>query len=269
VTRFMEDSLDMPLSEVLQHIQDRIMTRTTYFGIQALKSPTDFWVYQEIIFETRPDVIVEIGNNRGGSTLALAHLCDLLGRGRVIGVDLSHLKVPEEVRQHPRITLVEGDACGSVERVARLISSNETVLLIEDSAHTFENTLSVLRTYSRIVKPGGYFIVEDTICHHGVEVGPKPGPYEAVETFVEENPEFEVDRDRESFLITWNPKGYLRRKTGRVIEASGPTAQPIGDTSGRATPGEIVRLFIPPVFGVLARKLRRLVVRGSGASGNQ
>jgi cephalosporin hydroxylase len=194
------------------------MNQTSYFGVRALKSPMDHWIYQEIIFETRPDVIVEIGNANGGGTLCLAHLCDLLGKGRVIGLDLSHAAVPPQVRQHPRITFIEGDACRSFGRVERMIAKDERVLVIEDSSHTYENTLNVLRTYSVLVKPGNYFIVEDGICHHGLSVGPEPGPYEAIETFVRENPDFAIDRNRESFLITWNPKGYLRR-TGLTSKA--------------------------------------------------
>jgi cephalosporin hydroxylase len=207
----MEENLDVPLRDVIRIMQGRIMEQTTYFGIKALKSPMDFWVYQEIVFETKPDVIIEIGNFCGGSTLALAHLCDAVGRGRVIGLDLSHETVPESVKSHHRITLIDGDACQSFESVRGLIEDGDNVLIIEDSSHTFENTLNVLRTYSELVKPGGYFIVEDGICHHGLDGGPSPGPYEAVESFVGENQYFEIDRSKESFFITWNPKGYLRR----------------------------------------------------------
>jgi cephalosporin hydroxylase len=209
---FMENNLDMPLSEVLEKIQDRIMTETTYFGVTALKSPMDFWVYQEIIFDMKPDVILEIGNNHGGSTLALAHMCDLLEKGKVIGLDINHEKVPDIVSQHSRITLIEGDACSSFTHVNRLINESDRVLIIEDSSHTYENTLNVLNTYSSFIKSGDYFIVEDTICYHGLEVGSNPGPYEAVELFISENDSFEIDRNKESFLITWNPKGYIKRK---------------------------------------------------------
>jgi cephalosporin hydroxylase len=208
---YMEENLDLPVREVLGIMQSRIMTRTTYFGIRTLKCPADFWVYQELLFETRPDVIVEIGNNWGGSTLALAHLCDHLGKGQVVGCDISHRKVPPLVREHARIRLVEGDACKSFDAVTSDIPTGASVLVIEDSSHTYENTLAVLRLYSPLIQPGGYFIVEDSICHHGVDVGPNPGPYEAIESFLAENERFQVDRSRESFLITWNPKGYLRR----------------------------------------------------------
>ncbi len=207
----MEDHLDLPLRHVLQIMQDRIMSQSSYFGVKTLKSPIDFWIYQEMILETRPDFIIEVGNFCGGSTLALAHICDCLGEGKVIGLDLSHNNVPELVSQHPRITLIEGDACESFESVKALIGDTASVMVIEDSSHTLENTLNVLQTYSPLVKQGGYFIVEDGICHHGIDGGPNPGPYEAIDAFIEKNKDFEIDRSRESFLITWNPKGYLKR----------------------------------------------------------
>lgn len=212
MTTPMEDRLDAPLREVLPVMQAAIMEGTTYFGIRTLKSPIDAWVYQELIVETRPDVIVEIGNFHGGSLLALAHLCDAIGHGRVIGVDLSHHLVPPLVRNHPRITLVTGDACEVHAQVERLVAPHEQALVIEDSEHSFDNTLAVLRRYAPLVKGGGYFIVEDGICHHGLDIGPAPGPYEAIEAFLRENGDFESDRGRERFLVTWNPKGYLKRR---------------------------------------------------------
>jgi cephalosporin hydroxylase len=204
--KYMEESLNMPMASILNSIQNRILTKTSYFGIKTLQSPNDFWVYQEIIYRTKPDVLIEIGNFCGGSTLALAHIFDAMGHGRIIGLDIDHSKVPELVTSHPRITLIEGDACQSYDLVNALISPHERVLVIEDSSHTYQNTLNVLRLYSRFIKPNDYFIVEDSICHHGLQIGPKPGPYEAIETFINESANFEIDRDQESFLITWNPR---------------------------------------------------------------
>lgn len=213
---YMEDRLDMPVRDVLPIMQERIMTQTTYFGIQTLKSPLDFWVYQETIFALKPDFIVEIGNFCGGSALALAHICDSIGKGQVIGLDLRHELISPIVRSHPRTTFIEGDACQSFTAVRNLIPFEASVLIIEDSAHTFDNTLNVLHTFSPLVQPGSYFIVEDSICHHGLEVGPNPGPYEAIEAFLAENQDFELDRSKESFFITWNPKGYLKRKQAQA-----------------------------------------------------
>jgi cephalosporin hydroxylase len=91
------------------------------------------------------------------------------------------------------------------------IPAGSSVMIIDDSAHSYEHSVKVLEGYADLVTVGHYFIVEDGICHHGLEVGPKPGPYEAVETFIRNHSNFTIDRNKESFGITWNPKGYLKR----------------------------------------------------------
>lgn len=208
---FMEESLQWPLSRVLPIMQERIMDGSKYHGIPTLKNPLDFWIYQEILWDTKPEVVIEIGNYCGGSILALAHLCDALGTGRIIGVDSTHERIDPRVRAHPRITLVTGEACENLPAVERALAGASDVMVIEDSLHTYENTLNVLERYSPLVGIGKYFIVEDGICHHGLDVGPQPGPYEAVETFLGQNPNFVIDRTREAYGVTWNPKGYLKR----------------------------------------------------------
>jgi cephalosporin hydroxylase len=191
-------------------MQERIVSSTRYFGVQTLKNPLDFWIYQELITNIRPDVIIEVGNRFGGSALALAHLCDLMGKGRIIGLDVDHEQLSPITRAHQRITLLEGDACGLFQQVREMIDPEEQVLVIEDSSHTYDNTLNVLTTFSPLVKPGGYFIVEDSICHHGLTVGPNPGPFEAIEAFIAAGSRFVTDRTLEAFMITWNPKGFLK-----------------------------------------------------------
>ena len=89
-------------------MQQRMLHQTYYFNIQTFKNPLDFWVYQEMLCELRPDVVIEIGNYYGGSTLALAHVCDHLQHGQVIGLDIDQHRIPALVRQHPRITLNDG-----------------------------------------------------------------------------------------------------------------------------------------------------------------
>jgi cephalosporin hydroxylase len=209
--QYIENQSSAIMTDLLETIQARIMTTTSYFGIKTLKNPCDFWVYQEIIYDLKPDYIVEIGNFRGGSALALAHLCDNIGKGQVIGLDINQSEISDAVRAHPRLTFIEGDACNSFANVKAIVGNSTNVLIIEDSSHTYENTLNVLRTYQSLVSRDGYFIVEDSICYHGLDIGPNPGPYEAIEAFTNENTDFSIDRTKESFLITWNPKGYLRR----------------------------------------------------------
>jgi len=70
----------------------------------------------------------------------------------------------------------------------------------------------MLRGYSPLVTKGQYFIIEDTICYNGIEDGPEPpNAYDAVHKFLSETDDFESDRGRESFILTWNPHGYLKR----------------------------------------------------------
>lgn len=208
----LEHAGGLSLYQALITMQDRILSGTTYFGIPTLKNPIDFWVYQELIWERRPDVVVEIGNNRGGSALALAHVLDHVGHGRLIGVDIDQSRLDPRARAHPRIEFLEGDGVARVGEVRARIAAPERAMVIEDSSHTYDNTLAVLRAYASLVHPGDYFIVEDSICHHGLDVGPAPGPFEAIEAFLAESDAFESDRTREGFLITWNPKGFLRRR---------------------------------------------------------
>jgi cephalosporin hydroxylase len=207
----LEDSTSLPIGELLTHMQQSIMTQTTYFGVRAYKNPLDAWIYQEIVVSHRPDVIIEIGNKFGGGTLYLAHLCDLLGHGRVVGVDIQHDHIADVVIRHPRITLLKGDAVQRLGDVTALCAGAQRLLVIEDSSHEYDNTLAVLRAYAPLLQIGDHFVVEDTICHHGLDVGPSPGPFEAVTDFLADNPHFVADRNRERFLVTWNPKGFLTR----------------------------------------------------------
>jgi cephalosporin hydroxylase len=97
------------------------------------------------------------------------------------------------------------------DEVAARCSGAGTVLVIEDSSHEYQNTLNVLMKYSLLVTVGSYLVVEDSICHHGLDVGPIPGPYEAISDFLANNQKFQSNRSKEAFLITWNPNGYLKR----------------------------------------------------------
>jgi len=206
----MEDNLLMPLNLVISEIQKRILKQSTYAGINCRKSPLDFWVYQEIIFDIKPDIIIEIGSYEGGSALAFAHLCDAIGKGMIISMDINNYIHPL-AKKHPRIKFLIGDACELYPQVFNLCKDAKTILINEDSAHTYSNTLNILNKYSFLVTLGSYFIVEDSNCHHGLNVGPNPGPYEAILEFLNKNKKFISDREKESFLITWNPRGYLKR----------------------------------------------------------
>jgi len=192
--KFMNENLDLPVRELLPIIQNRLMRHSRYFGIKALQSPTDFWIYQEIIFENKPDVIIEVGNFHGGSTLALAHMLDAMDTGRIIAIDIDQEKVAPLARKHERISWLEGDAIALFVRVKKMIR------------------LAVLRHYGNLVTNGQYLIVEDTICYNGLDIGPEPpNAFDAVKEFLDENEAFKVDRTKENLFLTWNPNGYLVR----------------------------------------------------------
>jgi cephalosporin hydroxylase len=182
---------------------------TTWLGTQVLKNPLDLWIYQEILSRTRPDVIVETGTFAGGSALYLASICDLLGAGRVITIDIEERG---DRPRHPRITYVTGSSVEG-EVVARIrgdIGADDTVMAILDSDHSKEHVLAELRAYGPLVSDGCYLIVEDTGASTDKWV-PDVDPLAAVNEFLAENPAFTADKKCEKFLMTSNPGGYLRR----------------------------------------------------------
>ena len=192
---------------------DSMVWRDTYWqGVETQKTPFDLWAYQEIVFELKPDVIVETGTFDGGSALYLATMCDLVGAGKVITVDLEAR--PYRPR-HPRITYVEGHSSTSVEAVEKVragLGGSQKVMVILDSDHARNHVLDELKIYSKMVTPGQYLIVEDTnINGHPVLAEFGPGPMEAVDAFLRENRDFEIDPTREKFFFSFNPRGYLKR----------------------------------------------------------
>lgn len=193
------------------YYDSKVWTETTWFGVRTQKCPVDLWIYQEIIYELRPDVIIETGTLNGGSALFLASLCDLLKKGKVITIDISNKKARP---RHPRIQYLLGSSIseGVVEGVSRMLHPKDIVMVILDSDHSKNHVLHELRTYSRFVTRGSYLIVEDTnIDGHPVYPEFGPGPMEAVEEFLKETNEFVVDSGRERLYLTFNPRGYLRK----------------------------------------------------------
>jgi len=187
--------------------------RDTYFlGVPIRKNPLDMWIYQEILYDVQPDLIIECGTLFGGSAYYLARLCDLLGKGSIVTIDI---KERPGRPAHPRITYLTGSSTSDEigQQVADRARDADTVLVILDSDHSRDHVLEELRRYSPFVNPGSYVIVEDTdINGHPTVVGFGPGPMEAVDDFLSESSEFEVDAGREKFLFSFNPRGYLRRR---------------------------------------------------------
>jgi cephalosporin hydroxylase len=185
-------------------------TQATWLGAQALKNPLDLWVYQEIIFETRPDLIVETGTYRGGSALYLATICDLLGAGDVVSIDIEPARA--DYPQHPRITYLAGRSSTDPDVVAEIRARAEgrRALVVLDSDHSQGHVEAELAAYAPLVPVGCYIVVEDSNIGQ-IRKDLMPGPLQAVEAFLARTDEFEIDQAREKFLITFNPSGYLQR----------------------------------------------------------
>lgn len=186
---------------------------TRWLGTTTVKYPTDLWAYQELISEQRPDFIVETGTYLGGSALFLASICEALGHGEVISIDVAsgeYGPLPE----HARISYLKGSSVdpGVVAEVRARVSESANVMVILDSLHTRDHVLSELRTYAPLVPLGGWLIVEDTnVNGHPVLPEWGPGPMEAVDAYIREEPALAIDRGREKFMLTSNPRGFLRR----------------------------------------------------------
>ena len=183
--------------------------QTRWKGVEVLKCPLDLWVVQEIVHETKPDVIIETGTWRGGSAYYFASLFDLFGRGRVLTVDIEKYDVP----RHDRITYFIGSSTSPeiIEKFKNSINDGENVMVVLDSNHETGHVLNELRLYSDMVSVGSYLIVEDMhLAGHPVRIG-DGDPTAAVEQFLRERDDFVPDRSREKFVLTWNRGGWLKR----------------------------------------------------------
>jgi cephalosporin hydroxylase len=180
-----------------------------WLGIQILKTPWDLWSYQQIICETRPDILIETGTFYGGSALYFASIFELLNHGRVITIDIEHRQI---MSQHDRITYLLGSSTSEkiIESIKENIKPGENVMVVLDSDHQKDHVLNELRLYSKFVTPGDYLVVEDTnINGHPVCDDFGPGPMEALEEFMKEDECFVSDEMAEMCGVSYFPKGWL------------------------------------------------------------
>jgi cephalosporin hydroxylase len=181
-----------------------------WLGATALQSPQDLWACQEIVVETRPDLIVETGTYAGGAALYLATICEALDHGRVLSVDVRH---PATLPEHPRIEYLTGSSIDPriVDQVRARLGDGRLMAML-DSDHSRDHVLAELRAYGPLIASGCYLIVADTnINGHPAVPYWGPGPMEAVADFLAEGAPFSPDPSREKFLLTFNPRGFLRR----------------------------------------------------------
>jgi cephalosporin hydroxylase len=204
----------------------------SWMGVPIIQFPADVMATQEVIWATRPDVIIETGVARGGSVLFMASLLELIGKGKVIGVDVdirAHNR--DSIEHHPmakRVHLIEGSSTDPavVAEVRAAVPEGASVMAVLDSDHGRDHVLGELRSYGAMVTAGCYLVVADTILGR-LESDQTPRnrsklwlkgnePLAAVELYLGETDRFDVDPVINGKLIlASSPGGYLRCREGR------------------------------------------------------
>ena len=195
-----------------------------WMGRPIIQYPQDMIAMQEILWDVRPDLIVETGIAHGGSLVYYASLCELMGHGEVLGIDIdirAHNR--EAIESHPmarRIRLLQGSSTDpEIVDAVRSQAAGKRVLVVLDSNHTHEHVLAELEAYAPLVSVGSYCVVFDTIVED-LPPGLYPdrpwdvgnNPKTAVHEYLRRDDRFEIDREIEAKIqITVAPDGYLRR----------------------------------------------------------
>jgi len=217
-------------------IRTNYVKNFTWMGRPILQYPTDLMVMQEIIWEVKPDIIIETGVAFGGMTKFYAHMLDVCGGTAVIGIDIDIRKDNRKALMDQKqlaymIKLVEGSSIDPnvFEKVLHLIDDEEpiaegiaedyTILVSLDSNHSHDHVLQELKLYSPLVSVGSYVVVFDTAIEIYMKEqpkdrpwGPKNNPMSAVQSFMKDNENFIIDHEVEArALITAAPSGWLRR----------------------------------------------------------
>jgi len=199
----------------------------SWMGVPIIQVPSDIVATQEIIWTTRPDVVIETGVARGGSVIFYASILTLVGKGKVVGVDIdirAHNR--DTIEKHPmasRIALIEGSSIDAetIARVKAVIPAGAAVMLVLDSDHSKHHVLAELRALSPLVTQGQFLIVADTLLGRLTpEQTPRvrsrfwpPGdePLAAVQEFLKENDRFRPDEEvNGKMILSSSPGGYLR-----------------------------------------------------------
>ncbi len=210
-TETLEAHLDMTLREWIERYQQKIVfEQVRYRGVKTWKNVLDLWVYQEIIWATGVEVVVEIGARFGGTTLWLSDLL-LKFRGdsaTVVSIDLERPAIELPANVH----FIRGDSIAPATLAeVRSVSAGRKTLVIADGNHAADHVLEEIRLYAPLISEGSYFIAEDGIVDVMDWKQYTPGPMVAAERFLAETDEFILDREPEKFLLTYAPGGFLKR----------------------------------------------------------
>jgi len=183
----------------------------TYRGIPTTKCPFDYALYQMIISEVKPDLIIEIGTLKGGSALYLGDLLDILGFGIIHTIDIKK-NYEKVLLKHPRIKLFTG---GWENYDLKETRGFKKILVIEDGAHTYECTMGAIKKFAPFVSINSYLIVEDGIVDElGMKKKFNGGPVRAIHEFLKDNINYKIEKKWCDFFgknATFNVDGYLRR----------------------------------------------------------
>ncbi|MBD8494743.1 cephalosporin hydroxylase family protein [Pseudomonas syringae] len=196
----------------------------SWMGRPIIQLPQDMVAMQEIIWQFKPDLIIECGIAHGGSIIYYASILELLGHGEVLGIDVDirpHNR--EAIESHPmfkRILMIEGSSIDPAiaARVAAL-AAGKKVIVVLDSNHTHDHVLEELRLYAPLVTVGSYCVVMDTVVEDmpadafpDRPWGPGDNPKTAVWQYLKESSDFEIDRRVDNkLLLSVAPDGYLLR----------------------------------------------------------
>ena len=210
---------------MIQSLMAKYSYNFFWMGRPIIQHPQDMMAMQEIIWNVKPDLIIETGIARGGSLIMYASFLEALGKGQVLGIDVDireHNK--KEILKHPmskRITLREGSSVSAemAAEVGKIAAGHEAVLVVLDSNHTHQHVLQELEYYAPLVTRGSYCVVYDTIIEdlpdHLLQDRPwrrGDSPKTAVWEFLSWNDDFVIDREMENkLIITAAPDGYLKK----------------------------------------------------------
>lgn len=204
--------------------RDKYSYNFTWMGRPIIQYPQDMIAMQELIWQLKPDLIIETGIAHGGSLIFYASILELIGKGEVLGIDIdirAHNR--REIENHPmfkRITMLEGSAIDETlaAEVARKAEGNQTVMVCLDSNHTHDHVLRELELYSPLVTVGSYLVVFDTIVEDlPANSYDRPwdkgnNPKTAVWEFLKHHADFEINHEIDhKLLISVAPEGYLKR----------------------------------------------------------
>lgn len=208
-----------------QSIAHKYSYNFTWMGRPVIQYPQDIVAMQEIIWNTRPELIIETGIAHGGSLILYASLLELVGEGRVLGIDIdirSHNR--RAIEEHPmfrRIDMIQGSSIDPdvVAEVHARAQSARRVMVVLDSNHTHDHVEAELAAYANLVSPGSYLVVFDTVVEDlPAELsGDRPwrpgnNPKTAVHQFLAQDRRFAIDRRiQDKLQLTVAPDGYLRR----------------------------------------------------------